>query len=236
MRKIYNQYSNVVAYRSGEEPALFKALSSHDARKERLLREIKTAKTDKKRKAKTKMFFRSFSVCQIAVILAAQKRNEYYTPEEIDDLARSISKSHNFSEPIRVSLRDKNADNKRIICRAGIKRHAIQIMVQSVLEILEIGHRHDYILNGGRDRAISDLLASTNKNKYPVVLTSDNKDFYGSIEHSEVRKLLHLFPKDVVEFCVLNNKRHKIHYTGSPYNKDDHSQLRRKVQRGIPQG
>jgi len=236
MEKTYNQYLKIIPCRAGQEKELFKTLSWDLKRKERLFREIRAAKTDKQRKNKIKFYMSSFPVCKLALIEAGQKRSQLYTPEELDNLALEVSKHKNILEPIYVCEREKKGQGTRIISRPGIKRHAVQIIVRDILKLLNIGHEQDCIINGGRDAGIYDLTSCINKNNYPVVVTSDLKDFYGSIEQNEVKKLLHLFPQDVVEFCVLNHKRHKIYFNSLPYTQDDFSQLKRKVQRGLPQG
>jgi len=226
MTTIYYQYSKAVIYEAVQEKALFKKLASDIARREKLSKAIKSAKTDKKRKNTIRFYLNSFSVCKLALIKAAQKRSACYSPEELDSLALTISQSQNFSEPIHVKVKEKPSGGIRLLSRPGIKRHTIQIIVNDVLKILGIGCEQDCILNGGRDGAIHRLTTSI----------ADIKDFYGSIEHSEVRKLLYLFPKDVIEFCVLNHKKHKLIFSGHSYDNQDDARLKRKVRQGLPQG
>jgi|GEM_PF-3786363 len=237
MTTIYYQYSKIVVYRAGREKALFEKLASDIARREKLSKAIKSAKTDKKRKNTIRFYFKSFPVCKLALIQAAQKRSTLYTPEEIDALALKISQSQNVSEPIHIKLEEKPSGGIRLLSRSGIKRKALQIITRDLLKILGIGHEQDSIQNGGRDGAIKRLTISIDKNNCPYVVTSDIKDFYGSIEHSEVRKLLYLFPQDVIEFCVLNHPRHKLIFSSHSYYDDqDDAHLKRMVQQGLPQG
>ncbi len=237
MASIYHQYSKVVAYPTWQEKSLFEKLSSDLTRRTKLLKAIKSAKTDNKRKNTIKYYFTSFPVCKLALIQATQKKSSPYTPEEIDSLALEISQSQNFSESIHVKLTEKPSGEIRPLSKSGIKRLAIQIIVNDVLKVLEIESEGDCIINGGRDGAIQRLTTSIDKNNCSYVVTSDIKDFYGSIEHSEVRKLLYLFPQDVIEFCVLNHKRHNLIFSSHPsYSNQDDSHLKQKVQQGLPQG
>jgi len=75
MTTIYYQYSKIVVYRAGREKALFEKLASDIARREKLSKAIKSAKTDKKRKNTIRFYFKSFPVCKLALIQAASRRN-----------------------------------------------------------------------------------------------------------------------------------------------------------------
>jgi hypothetical protein len=228
-----------------------KLLTNQTEHARRLLRKIRFAREDGKKKRLDylgRLYLNSFGAKLMAVRRAYEHMPTHLRPDQADlpAIAKRIDPWKGTNEVVHVYRKPKSSKpgDYRLIMNFGIENRALQYLVLSLLEKIFEPHPRQYLLRGGVQEAVGALANAMAKGP-AWAYELDINDCYPSFDGKKLEELIPL-PKEVIEHVITSrhlNLKGGTNIWVSFGPADGHEQsiklttaLADAARRGIPQG
>lgn len=165
------------------------------------------------------------------------------TLAQIRTRAAKLNLFHEIDEPVTVCPTAKPEGGTRYIVKFGWNRQAAQMLCADILTLYYSPAPFDYLSagKGGKDGAIERLMQQIEKEKYPLVVTVDIRNLFGSANKEKVAAHLPL-PERVTRNVLLLQDGVKVlvkppaEDVFDPYTDEAPSNPDEAIRQGLPQG
>lgn len=144
---------------------------------------------------------RSYS-SRLVCLVSALKENDGHTADDLKATAHLLNAFADCDEPITAwPMQKSNGKGWRPICSFGLKRRALQILVEDILSALHPQKEFNFLRKGMGVELAADRHAKLIQQNIHWFVIADIENFFRSVQTEALSKILGL-PKAVVKNCI----------------------------------